>query len=428
MNDMEEVYNDVINIRPNLDFMIDGIVIDIPNQEYRNKLGFIDGGENLKPKWCIALKFPYMEEESEVVDIKFSMGDSGRISPVCHFKPVKFNGGTHTKQYLNGYKRFNELKLCKGTRIRIEYHNDCLSYIERLDSIEDDKDEGRKPIPFIKNCPICGEELEIVSDPDGIGTSAYCVNPECDGTSVGRINNFFKKMNIKGIKENTIRKLYETGYWKNIIDLFTFNYEECYNIEGLGESSINKIVKAIEKKKYYDYEILASIGIKAVGLDTAKIVCNSMELKNWLKWIDEYEKYKVIGALEDIEGLSTILAKRIYKGIVDKRETIDFLMSRGYKTLQEEADYDDERFSFVITGDLHSCSRDLMKRILESHGHKLIGSVSGKTDYLVTNTPKSGTVKNRKAQELGKPIITEDEMINLLNLDMKKEIKKHSMK
>lgn len=424
--DIASVYEDVLSYRKDLDFMIDGIVVDVIDKDYRDILGVIDGGENLKPKWCIAIKFPYLEEESYVECIKYSLGDSGRISPVCYFHPIKFIGGTHRKQYLQGYKRFNELQLCKGTRIRIEYHNDTLSYIERLDTIEDDKRLKRTPIPFIDHCPVCGEnQLKIVTDSDGIGTSVYCTNPLCCGTTVGRINNFFKKMDIKGTKENTIKKLHDAGIWNNIIDLFTFNPEDAYEIEGLGSSSINKIVRAINRKEYYDYEILGSLGILHIGLDTTKNICMKITLGDIIKFIQNNKDEELITKLISIDGVAEKTAKALLEGIKNNMEVIEYLMKRGYKDIRETINFDDNSYTFVITGDLNHCGRDVMKKILTSRGHKLTGSVSGKTDYLVTNFPLSGTTKIAKAKELGKPIIDEDQLIDLLQLDIDTEVNKY---
>lgn len=449
---MKIVYNEILDIRKDLDFMIDGIVVDIESDKFREKLGYIESSDNPTPKWCNAVKFPYEEIESEVTDIKYSFGDSGKISPVCHFKPVKMsNGTTHSKQYLQGYKRFKELQLCKGTRILIQLHNDTLSYIERLDTIKDDKKAGRKPIKFIKKCPKCGEPLEIQVNEFGEETFVYCTNPFCVGRSVGRINNFLTKMDIKGIKENTIEKLHTAGLWNTIEDLFTFDPEKGYKIEGLGKKSIDSIVRSIERKKYYDYEILGSLGIRNFGIDTAKLVCNKLDLDyiigdlmpdimkfyslnekdfksiNKKKYDSLEEKYDAYAlglfeALTDIDGIADKTADALIQGLIDNFELIIFLMRRGYKKLSDEQIFDDNRYTFVITGDLETCDRSVMKKILERHGHKLVGSVSGKTDYLITNSPLSGTVKIKKAKELGKPIITEKEFLELLGYDMDEEI------
>lgn len=437
IDQLVDIRDEIIDERNSLDFMIDGMVIDITDSEYREILGFQDGGENLKPKWCIALKFPYMEAESEVTEIKFSVADSGRISPVCHFKPVKIIGGIHRKQYLQGYKRFKELQLCKGTRISVQLHNDTLSYIERLDTIEDDKKLKRKPIPFIKNCPKCGEPIKITVNEFGEETFAYCVNECCPGKSTGRINNYLTKMDIKGVKINTVKKLHEYGIWNTIEDIYTFEPERAYNIEGLGQKSIDSMVRAIEKKKYFDYEIIGSLGIRNVGMDTSKSLFNEYSLDDLMDAVGDiveisktgtkglYEEYfsSYEEQLCEIDGISEITAKRILNGMIKNYELIRFLMSRGYRNLSETNAYDDVRYTFVITGDLESCSRDQFKRILERHGHKLVGSISNNTDYLITNTPNSGTVKNKRAKELGKEIITEVQCIEMLNLNMDEEIK-----
>ena len=456
-----DVHDEILSYRDQLDFMIDGMVIDIDADKYREKLGYIINTENPTPKWCVALKFPYMEKESEVEKIEYSVGDSGRISPVCYFKPVTMaNGTTHSKQYLQGYKRFKELQLCKGTRILVQLHNDTLSYIERLDTIEDDKREGRTPIKFIDKCPICGEKLSIISNDKGEETFVYCTNDLCQGRSIGRINNFLIKMDIKGIKTSTIEKLHNAGIWNKIEDIFDFDKDKAYTIEGLGKKSIDTMIKSINKKKYYDYEILGSLGIRNFGLDTAKELCKKLSLDLLLKktnivrrkqktldelnssydngktdrrkFVQERQQlerevgmtyYSFSNDLCEVEGIAELLAETIVDGLIKNYDTISFLMMRGYKKLSDEQSFDETLYTFVITGDLEVCGRDQMKKILERHGHKLTSSVSRKTDYLVTNFPKSGTVKIKKAKELGTKIINEKELIELLGYDMNEELK-----
>lgn len=413
---IREIYAEVINERTSMDFMIDGLVIDIPDKDKRAELGYIEGGKTLKPKWATALKFPYMEAESEVVGFNFTLGDSGKISPNVIFKPVMFNGTTHTKQYLQGYKRFKELGLAIGSRIMVQYSNDTLTYIERFDM--SDK-ENETPFPFTNECPVCGGEVVINENE----TFAYCGNHNCEGKVVGRINNFVTKMDIKGIKTNTIQKIYDAGIWNKIEDLYLFDADKVAEIDGMGDSSATKILRAIEKKKYYDYEIIGSLGIPNFSLATAKDVVQAYPLDKYVQLLENSdEKYRenvFKGTIMHTEGVAEILADNVYEGMLKNLDLIRFLMKRGYKKLSDENAFDDVRYTFVVTGDLNRIpgGRDELKRVLERRGHKLVGSVSGKTDYLVTNEPNSGTVKNKKAQALGKPIITEDQLIDLLKLE-----------
>lgn len=409
---MEQLYQEVIGFRQDLDFMIDGLVIDIPDKEMRAKLGFIEGGKTLKPKWAIALKFPYMEAESKVTGFDFTLGDSGKISPRVWFEPVVFNGADFQKQYLQGYKRFKELGLTIGSPVLIQYRNDTLTYVEPMEGSKSDN-----PFPFATECPVCGGHVVINENE----TFAFCGNDMCEGKVVGRINNFFTKMDIKGVKTNTIQKLYDAGIWNKIEDVYTFDYIKASELEGLGMPSVTKIMKAVEKKKYYDYEILASLGIPAFGIATAKEVVKMISLQYLFDELEENNNTKrnqFLGSIMHVEGIGDILAEAIYEGMLKNKELIKFLMVRGYKILREELEsFDEVTYKIVITGDLlQYTSRDFLKEDLEKRGHKVIGSVSKNTDYLVTNEPNSGTVKNAKAKELGKPVITEAQLIDMLNL------------
>lgn len=288
--------------------------------------------------------------------------------------------------------------------------NDTLTYVERMNM--SDK-ENETPYPFADKCPVCGGPVVINENK----TFAYCRNDMCEGKVVGRINNFFVKMDIKGVKTNIIQKLYDAGIWTKIEDVYTFDIHEASEVEGMGMASVTKIMKAIEKKDYYDYEILASLGIPAFGIATAKDVVKQLPLDDIMALADTNPD-ALEGALTNVDGVADILAKAVVEGLEKNSELVHFLMDRGYKILKDELDnFDDVLYKFVVTGDLHQyTSRDFLKEDLERRGHKLIGSVSKNTDYLVTNEPDSGTVKNKKARELGKPIITEDELIDMLKL------------
>lgn len=408
---LAELQEEVLGFREDLDFMIDGLVIDIPDKSKRDQLGFIEGGKNLKPRWSTALKFPYMEKESVVTGFDFTLGDSGKISPRVWFEPVFFNNAEMKKQYLQGYKRFMELGLAIGSKVLVQYRNDTLTYVERM-NMEDKEHET--PYPFATECPVCGGPV-VINDNK---TFAYCGNDLCEGKVVGRINNFFVKMDIKGVKTNIIQKLYDAGIWSKIEDVYTFDIHKASEVDGMGLPSVTKIMKAIEKKKYYDYEILACLGIPAFGIATAKDVVKQLSLDDIMALADTNPD-ALEGALTNVDGVADILAKAIVDGLEKNSELIHFLMDRGYKVLKDELDnFDDVLYKFVVTGDLYQyTSRDFLKEDLEKRGHKLIGSVSKNTDYLVTNEPDSGTVKNKKARELGKPIITEEQLIEMLKLE-----------
>jgi DNA ligase (NAD+) len=131
----------------------------------------------------------------------------------------------------------------------------------------------------------------------------------------------------------------------------------------------------------------------------------------------KYHKEIFTKKLTVIDGIGDILAETIFNGMQEDRNIIEYLMERGYKKLSDEIKYDDERYTIVVTGDLKYHRRDILKTIIEKRGHKMTGGVTKKTNYLITNDTESGTVKNKKAKELGVPILTEDEFYDLLKLD-----------
>lgn len=391
MEEIEAFYNNIIDIRQDLNFMIDGLVIDVMEEDIKEDLGSVQN----EPKWATALKFPYLQETTQVERMDFTMGDTGIITPRVWFKPVKFFNSTHQKQSLNNYKRFKELGLGVGSDILVSYSNDCLTYVERLDN---DKNKNIEPIPFPDKCPVCNHAIEINENE----TFAYCVNNECNGKVVGRIQNYLVKMDIKGIKEATIQRLKDAGLIKHIEDLYTIDYEEVSNVEGLGKTIAKNMKKALDSKVPYDYEILGSLGIENISLDTAKLICTEYSL---MEVLEMYRGKELFNKIVAMKGFSEIMANHLIKGLESNSETILFLMEQlNFKEYKSELsqNQDDVVYNIVFTG-----FRDKdVKKNLELRGHKISSGVSKKTDLVVASNPSEGGSKLNKARELGIEILS----------------------
>jgi len=398
MEKIENYYNKIIKIRESLPFMIDGIVINFLDEEVIDNLGYTPNGEI--PKFAIAFKLPYLEEVSEVTGMDFTMGDSGRITPVCYFKPVHFNGTEHTKQSISNYKRFTELGLGIGSKILVSYNHDCLSYITKMICDENDNIE---PIEFIDTCPICGGDLTLNEEE----TFVTCENPECSGRIVGVLQNYLIKMGIKGIKRNTLIKLYESGLVKTIPDLYEMNYDKIKNIEGLGESTAELLKSSLNNKEYYDWEIIGSLGIDNIGRSNAKELFRVMTMDELIDHFNNDSYNHFISVISNIDGFSDIQADHLWNGINDNAEIIDYLMERGYKTLKSSVNLDGgEMLRFVFT----EVRDPELQDKLESMGHKITnGGVSKKTNVLICANPNGNTVKLQKAREYGTIIMSIDE-------------------
>lgn len=395
IQDIETQYKTIMDTIPNLNFMIDGLVIEIMDKELRSKLGFT----STHPKWAIALKFPPQEAKSTVKAFDYCLGDSGRITPRVWFEPVSFIGTTHNKQSLNSYKRFLELKLSIGSDILVSYNHDCLTYVTPLETENTKNLRSNWMHPEIL-CPVCGSKAVPTDD----NTLLYCRNKNCPGSVIGKIQNYLTKMDIKGIKENMIKAFKENNLVNKIEDLYTMDYSKIANIERMGDKVAKNVKKAMQEKIPYDYEILGSLGINSCSLETTKeIFKTDLSLNEMIKLNDDL-KLK----LTNINGIADITANYIINGIEENKDLILFLMNRKWLSYREELDKNkttEKSMTIVFSG-----IRDKeLKEKLELKGHKVTGSVSAKTDIVITNDTESNTGKVAKARSLGKEIITLDD-------------------
>ena len=414
INELETFYNRMAKDRFNLNYMVDGIVIEIIDEDYRNALGYDTIG---RPNYATALKFPYAQQITEVTKIDFCFGDSGRITPRVWFKPVKFFGATQNKQNIHSVKRFNELSLGVGTKIMIEYRNDCLTYVNKLNTEENSK---IKPIPFTNVCPVCGQHsIKILKNSNNEETLAYCSNPICDGKIVGSLQNYVTKMGIKGIKENTFNKLKEKGLVRTIEDLYTLDYDLVEDVQGLGSKTAELLRKSFaeDNNEYFDYQILGSIGIQNIGITNAKLFCSNFDLFEVMNNVfkDDYYLESIRGKLLSIRGFDEIMVNNLIDGISDNFNLIEFLMKKlkikSYKK-ELENNKSDKTYKIVFTG---FRDPDLQNK-LELMGNKITSSVSGQTDYVVAANPSENTVKIAKAIENGVKIISREELMKIFNL------------
>jgi DNA ligase (NAD+) len=395
---IKAVYDDYINnIRATLDHPIDGLVIEILDEDLRESLGRDDDRNN----YDFALKFPYMVKRSTVTGMRFDYGKTGRITPVVQFKPVTFNGAECTNVSIANFKRFRELKLGVGDSILVEYRNDVLAYVTRDPKSKPIGD----PIKFIGRCPKCKSKLKVSPNK----TFVFCDNDQCEGLIKGKIENWFTKLNIKGVKASTISKLVDSGAVTSIPDLYKLTYSKLEEA-GFGVKSGANIYNAIHgKKTINDWELLGSLSFKDVGRTTAKLVLKELQLEELIQLANEsYNKF--IKRLIEIQGIQTITAENIYNGIQDNEEiikqlkkvlTIKSLKQQGLKNKMQGV----ESKSIVFTG-----FRDAdLQELLEGKGHSIKGSVSKNTDMLVIKDKSKGGSKLKKAEDLGITVYTLDE-------------------
>jgi DNA ligase (NAD+) len=402
-----EVYEEIMSWRssPDFDFMIDGVVFEFFQDYDIERLG---GRTNDCPAYAIAAKFPSMVGRSKVVSIDFDTGGTGRRTPVVNYEPITLDGRTFSRTSISNMIRFDALNLCVGTPIIVEIRGDILGWIDR----DGPDPAGATPIPVPNG-------LEFTYDKEGRRVFAYSEAP-----LEGRIERMMVKMGIKGIKIETIKKLVDAGLVNSLGDIFRLDETQVASVPGLGASSAeilcSALAKKVEESGFWDWEILASVGILNVGRTLSKETLKVAMLSEFLSASNP------TGATDGSAIFSSLHAaigpercRMVMDGLVRHRDDILDLMSlcpvKDTKAAQVTVG-DGPKYKVVVTGDLKHWERDVFKDYIETLGHKMVGSISGKTDYLITNTPNSGTVKNREAQAKGVPIITEEQAIEILGL------------
>lgn len=389
--EIKSYYDYVNSIRSELPFMIDGIVIEFIDKEiidtyFYDPRGYI-------PEHSFALKLPYLEAIGYVTDIDFCVGNSGRITPRIWFsdkdgKPIIFNGTEHTKQQISNYKRFKELNVGKGSKVLVTYNNDCLSYITKIICPENEKIE---PFEYCNECPICGGDVILIENDKGEETLTECENPNCPSRILGKLENYFIRMDIKGIKINTIETLFNDKLITDIPSLYNINWKKAST--SIGPKNAENMKEAIEEKMYYDYEILGSLSIEKISLETTKIICKKYNLDEIFKLYNNDILYE---SILELDGFSKIKTNYFCEGFEKNLDIIRFLAKRGYKNYKDEFKNVGDGLKIVFTG-----FRDgLLETKLERLGHKVTSSVSRKTN-IVVYSDNPGATKMNKAKELG---------------------------
>lgn len=321
-----------------------------------------------------------------------------RITPVVHFEPVYFNGAECKNVSIANYKRFKELNLSVGDHVNITYNNDVLCYLH----LDHTKKQLNNPIPFITKCPICHEKLEVNKNE----TFVSCVNKECTGKKAGRVENYLIKMGIKGIKANTIARLFQARLIKDIEDLYRLSVNDIMAMDGFKATSAANIYEAINSKKVVkSYELLGSLHIEHFSLKSAKEILKHYTLDELMS-LHRSEK-RFISEISKLYGFKDITARYLYNGLNDNKKTINALSK--ILTIEETKidpnNVAEEVYTFVFTG-----FRDkALQESLEQKGHKVTSSVSKNTNYLVVKDVNSTSSKVKKAKELGVKVISIEE-------------------
>lgn len=390
------------------DFPSDGLVLLYDDISYGESLG----STAKFPRNAIAFKWADETAKTKLTEVEWSASRTGLINPVAIFEPVELEGTTVSRASVHNISIVKELKLGIGDTIEVYKANMIIPQIA-----QNLTKSGSLVIP--DKCPVCGEKTSIHKENDV--EVLFCENPDCLAKKIKSISLFVSRdaMNIDGMSEATIEKFISKGFLHELADLFKLNRykDEIISMDGFGEKSYEKLVKAAETAKITTTaKFIYSLGIANIGLSNAKMVCKAFS--NDLEKI----RHASIDELVEIDGVGEIIAESFVKFFANENNNhmVDDLLD--IVTLEDEENdnaNDMEGMNFVITGSVnHFSNRSEVKELIEGRGGKVTGSVTSKTKYLINNDSTSNSSKNKKAKELGVQIITEDEFIDMFSIKL----------
>lgn len=387
------------------DFPSDGLVLTYDDIAYGRSLG-----RTAKfPRDSFAFKWQDEIRETVLREIEWSPSRTGLINPVAIFDPVELEGTTVSRASVHNISIMEELELGIGDRIEVYKANMIIPQIA-----ENLTRSGVKDIPC--KCPVCQGETKIRQV--GNAKALYCMNPECQAKHVKSFALFVSRdaLNIEGLSEATLEKFISRGYIHTFADIFHLDQykEKIQKMEGFGEKSYKKLTESIEKARTTTLpRVIYSLGIAGIGLANAKVICRELKYDvEFLLKVSEEE-------LNEIQGVGEVLAKAFVGYFADAKHVENFRRLLNELTIPEETVTKQQIFegvNFVITGSVkHFANRGEVKELIESLGGKVTGSVTSKTNYLINNDVTSTSSKNKKANELGIPIISEETFLELVN-------------
>ena len=391
------------------DFPSDGLVLMYDDIAY----GISLGNTAKFPRNGLAFKWQDEVATTKLVEIEWSASRTGLINPVAIFEPVSLEGTTVSRASVHNVSVCESLKLCTGDEITVYKANMIIPQIA-----ENLTKTGFEGVP--DTCPVCGGKTYVKEDNDI--KYLYCENPECPAKKIKKYTHFASRnaMNIDGLSEETLEKFVDSGYIREFADIYHLSdYEqEIVGTKGFGQKSYDKFIASIDaSRKTESYRIIYGLGILNVGLTNAKMLCKAY--KNDLAALVATTKDKLL----EIDGVGDVIADSFVEFFRNPNNMAE------YEKLLKELTIEDEEIveannesitgkTFVITGTVnHFANRDEVKKVIESLGGKATNSVTKKTDYLINNDILSNSSKNKKAKELGIPIITEEEFIEMSGVE-----------
>ncbi len=387
------------------DFPSDGLVAVYDDIAYGESLG----ATAKFPRNSFAFKWADEQKETRLLEIEWSPSRTGLINPIAVFEPVELEGTTVSRASVHNISIMKSLELGIGDRIQVYKANMIIPQIA-----ENLTRSGVKDIP--ETCPACKgpTRIQIVNDVETL----YCTNPECPAKAIKTFTLFVSRdaMNIDGLSQATLEKFIGHGFLQDFGDIFELDRyrEQIIGMDGFGEKSYENLWQSIQNARHTVlWRVIYGLGILNIGLANAKMICREFDYD-----LDRI-RHATVEELTGIDGIGEVIGQSLVRYFGDEKNNrkVDHLMKHLLLEKPEES-ADRQKLAgltFVITVSLeHFSNRSEMKNQIEALGGKVTGSVTRKTSYLINNDTASSSSKNRKAAELGIPVISEEEFLNML--------------
>ena len=388
-----------------LPFDMDGAVVKLNDLSDCTVLG----STSKVPRWAVAFKYPPEQKPSKVVDIVVQVGRTGVLTPKAVVEPVRLAGTTVTNATLHNQDFITEKDIRIGDTVIVQKAGEIIPEIVRVET--DKRGAGTKPYHLPEVCPVCG--AKVVRDLDG--AAMRCTGAECPAQLLRRLQHFTSRdaMDIDGVGPAVLQSLIDAGLVQNPADLYTLTVQDIAQLDRMGVKSAQNAVYAIEQSKNNDLsKLLCALGIRQIGAKAAKVLAQKFGSMDAL----ENATVEELTAVDDI-GEITAHFLRDWFASVQSKDLLRRLREAGVNMVSNEQPTDD-RFAgmtFVLTGTLEKFSRDEAQALIEARGGKANGSVSKKTTYVVAGGAAGSKLK--KANELGIPVLTEEEFLAMLGED-----------
>ncbi len=400
-----DFYNDILQRRDQLAYDIDGVVYKVNQLSLQNELGFVARA----PRWAIAHKFPAQEEMTKILDVDFQVGRTGALTPVARLEPVFVGGVTVSNATLHNMDEVKRKDIHIGDKVIVRRAGDVIPEVARV--VISARPNDVKKIYLPQQCPVCGSDVEHAED-EAVARCSGGLFCKAQRTEAIKHYASRKAMDIDGLGDKLAEQLVEAGLINTVADLYHLDIQAVAALERMAEKSANNLIEAIANSMQPTLaKFIYALGIREVGETTASSLADAFENIEALAEADEE-------SLKQVSDVGPVVAQHVVHFFSQPHnlEVIDQLMQSGISFKQRVVStVVNEQLkgkTFVITGTLHSMTRDQAKEKILAAGAKVTGSVSAKTDYLLAGE-KAGS-KLSKAEKLGVTVINELQLAELL--------------